>query len=153
MTDILEMRVNNTKVYPQTHMNAIEGFKETGNIIDSGLNGTDYYIKFEDGTMICCLRQVFEGVTFTEPWGALFTSSLLTPRNYPQEFYSDPVNPILPFCSFTLNTHNHSMFLATGNSSEQAYQRPSNFYVLRPDSNDDNPLSVSINALAIGRWK
>ena len=109
-------------------------------IVESGSNSNGNYVKYYDGTMICTKKVSFNH-TFTEPWGALFTTSLIDLGDYAQPFLEVP----------TVNASimsNYSCFIQR--IGDYSATKVGTTYLSRPVNT--NALGY-IAIIAIGKWK
>lgn len=109
-------------------------------IVESGSNSNGNYVKYYDGTMICTKKVSFNH-TFTEPWGALFTTSLIDLGDYAEPFLEVP----------TVNASimsNYSCFIQR--IGDYSATKVGTTYLSRPVNT--NALGY-IAIIAIGKWK
>lgn len=109
-------------------------------IVESGSNSNGNYVKYYDGTMICTKKVSFNH-TFTEPWGALFTTSLIDLGDYAEPFLEVP----------TVNASimsNYSCFIQR--IGDYSKTKVGTTYLARPVNT--NALGY-IAIIAIGKWK
>lgn len=109
-------------------------------IVESGSNSNGDYVKYYDGTMICTKKVSFNH-TFTEPWGALFTTSLIDLGDYAEPFLEVP----------TVNASimsNYSCFIQR--IGDYSKTKVGTTYLARPVNT--NALGY-IAIIAIGKWK
>lgn len=109
-------------------------------IVESGSNSNGNYVKYYDGTMICTKKVSFNH-TFTEPWGSLFTTSLIDLGDYAQPFLEVP----------TVNASimsNYSCFIQR--IGDYSATKVGTTYLSRPVNT--NALGY-IAIIAIGKWK
>ncbi len=109
-------------------------------IVESGSNSNGNYVKYYDGTMICTKKVSFNH-TFTEPWGALFTTSLIDLGDYAEPFLEVP----------TVNASimsNYSCFIQR--IGDYSATKVGTTYLARPVNT--NALGY-IAIIAIGKWK
>lgn len=109
-------------------------------IVESGSNSNGNYIKYYDGTMICTKKVSFNHA-FTEPWGSMFTTSLIDLGDYPVEF-SD-----VPTVTASIMS-NYSCFIQR--IGDYSKSKVGTTYLARPVNT--NALGY-ISIMAIGRWK
>lgn len=116
--------------------------KEKGYIIESGSNFNGNYIKFSDGTMIC-RKSVVVSTKIEKQWGALFESSQLDLGNFPVSFIEKPnlsINKTIGKGSW-LELVEGTTELAIG------------FTYLASAVSSDSNIDVTIDIIAIGKWK
>ena len=140
--------VNGLRANWDEYENHVEDFElhkaESSNkhIAESGSNNDGYYIRFDDGTMICgCRHSVIRSIVAN--WGSGFAHAPVT-ITYPRPFstfpsvgfgYSDP-------------TGANFMAMVAGTFIDKSYCRAS--FVRPPDDVDRERV---ITCIAIGRWK
>ena len=109
-------------------------------VVESGSNANGSYTKFYDGTMICTKKVSFNH-TFTEPWGSMFTTSLIDLGDYPAPFSEVP----------TVNASimsNYSCFIQR--IGDYSATKVGTTYLSRPVNT--NALGY-IAIIAVGKWK
>lgn len=137
--------INNTLTSTSTTQaasaNMVKTLSDTiGNIIESGSNTNGSYIKFSDGTMICCKHMDYGEKAITKQWGSFYESDRLTIGNYPQAFIEIPRIFIMDL--------NYSFIEKELDSITETSW--GNFYSTRPVSSTQR---VVIDCFAIGKWK
>lgn len=129
-------------------------------IAESGSNENGYYIKFDDGTMICVSQKVIKGSDFAELNGSTNVSGIqrsrLNSQPYPATFvecfYSD--FKVLGSTSVAMRSNVIATKLryAVSNlaNSNIEWAQPAIFHISTSIDSNDETLFVFI---AIGRWK
>lgn len=113
----------------------------------SGSNENGYYIKYDDGTLICWNRITYsESVAVTTSSGALYRSNAITPfPNYPYTFIEAPAVSF----EYLSDTGNHFLWIVKANSATAT--APRGIYLFCPTSATCS--DVVLSYIAIGRWK
>lgn len=110
-------------------------------IVESGSNENGNWIKWEDGTMMCC-KQVTFTATCNNQWGSMYESEQIDFGEMPQEFIEIPT-------------------IVTGNLSRTAllegFQQTTNSHfgfnwIMRPVI-DTHSATYEIHLIAFGDWK
>ena len=107
----------------------------------TGSNANGYYIKYEDGTMICYGSKALGSLAITYPWGAWYTSADIK-TSYPVSFVGQPA-------SVSVNMENTTADIAVwlnGLSSNTSFTG----YFSRGQSGTFN---CTMAWMAVGRWK
>lgn len=113
-----------------------------GYVVESGANANGNYIKFSDRTMIC-RKSVVVSTKIEKQWGALFESSQLDLGNFPVSFIEKPnlsINKTIGKGSW-LELVEGTTELAIG------------FTYLASAVSSDSNIDVTIDIIAIGKWK
>lgn len=109
-------------------------------IIDSGSNANGNYIKYYDGTMIC-YKSVTDEVAINTAWYSLYEGTIDL-GDWAEEFISIPNVQVT-------NTSGTGAIIESFNTSPST-TTAGILYLVRPNSYTGN---VTINVLAIGKWK
>ena len=131
--------------------NAVENGAITNyvnSVVESGSNANGNYIKYMDGTMICCQRKSVSTAVATAE-GNLFKSADIQLDNFPVEFYS------VPTVNFTF-TNNTWTLLGIGRGSTDSSTtttNPGKVFIYRSSSTGTGFVTLYINVISIGRWK
>ena len=69
------------------NLNAMQDgiYEDINSVVESGSNENGQYIKFADGTMICCGRKIESTTTWTQ-WGYAINWDATNPVTFPQSF-------------------------------------------------------------------
>jgi len=116
-----------------------------GTIIESDTNQNGTYIKYSDGTLICCKNIAFSSIAITQDTGnVLYTSADLDMGSYPYTFVSKP----------TLNAskvRNYAGFIYNISQETQDFSKIGTvkFGCGRGWSSS----AWGVDIIAIGRWK
>ena len=114
-------------------------------IFESGSNQYGYYIKFGDGTMICC-REISVTLDVSNAWGSLYYGQDATEWTFAKTFSEVPK----VLCSIR-NTSSNSCMQIGYNAPVITKSSYKNIAVARPTANSS--VSVIVTIFAIGRWK
>lgn len=118
------------------------GYEEVSDAIESGSNANGYYVKYNDGTMICT-KSVSETFTSVSQWGALYDTNF-DAGNWAETFISTPiVNASIVSSSGFVEAIRNTSTTAVGSIT---IARPTNI-------SSANPWTVTLNVIGIGRWK
>lgn len=112
-------------------------------IVESGSNQYGTWIKYIDGTMICCGKQQHTSARNTS-WGSLYVTSKITGASYPMTFTS------IKSVALTPEVNSNSVWLIT--SDEGTTSKLPNFYLTSATSTSSSS-TYYINYIAIGTWK
>ena len=131
---VIEDAVDTKKI---TFANLVNPIKD---IVDSGSNSNGSYIRFSDGTMICSkkafISRSFENNTgIREAW------------EFPATFIQDAIvipNATAPGTSEVLPSRIHAKFTGSGATSSAQISTQNTFGIT---------LTISVDVVAIGRWK
>lgn len=112
-------------------------------IIDSGSNQYGTWIKYIDGTMICCGKQSYTGAR-NNAWGSLYATAKITGASFPVAFTT------LKSVNLTAEVSGTSVWAvsATLNSNSTL----PDCYLVSATSTS-NSSTYYINYIAIGTWK
>ena len=118
------------------------GYEEVDDAIESGSNANGYYVKYNDGTMICT-KSVGNTTDTVSSWGALYDTSF-DAGNWAETFISTPiVNATIVSASGFVEGIRNTSTTAVGSIT---IARPTNI-------SSANPWAVTLNVIGIGRWK
>ena len=109
-------------------------------IVESGSNGNGNYIKYYDGTMIC-YKSVTASVAMTTAWGNLYEGKMVL-GNWPTNFISSPNVQITNASGAGAMIESYDTAPTTSSAGA--------IYLARANSRTSD---VTINVLAIGKWK
>lgn len=129
-------------------------YKKYGNgIVDSGTrsfpNGSDRYIKYADGTMICSGRTIFTfGFTIWSAWANAYNSGDLNMVDFPQQFVGIPY-----LVGSVAKASGQWGGWWTGVFTNTTETNPGVVNFLRYTQTDANVAQYGVNYTAIGRWK
>lgn len=122
--------------------NKIEAIPKTTDIVDSGSNANGNWIKYSDGTMICCGEKNLGDVACTSSWGYAYESPVIDFGSYPQTFVEKP--------SLTLQqSYGGTCYPETLSNSTN--EKLGTTWMWRPKS--DTCREVIYSFIAIGKWK
>ena len=109
-------------------------------IVDSGSNANGDYIKYYDGTMICC-KVVSKSVAMTSAWGSLYEREM-TRGDWAETFTARPYMSVFNRSSVGAMIES----VGTGASATSC----GSIYLARATSMTN---TVSVDVIGIGRWK
>lgn len=113
--------------------------------VDYGSNSNGSYTRYKDGTMICT-RSIDKEMSCNNSWGSLFYGYDSTVYKFAQEFISAPKLFLTAFqrlnSSFWLSNYYNTIV-----NKDSFY----NYSIMRATSADT--VALTLNVLAIGRWK
>lgn len=135
--------VNNQTSAGATTMNTFQNNIENAinSVVESGSNTNGNYVKYADGTMICYGSLVVD-ITFNA-WGNIAGGDWDGSFSFPKAFTSTPVLSC---------TNADAMFASPVTRCIASKSAITRISLLRP-SVQSSPLSITINYLAIGKWK
>ena len=114
-------------------------------IVESGSNSNGSWTKYADGTMICT-RSIDKEISCNNSWGSLFYGYDSTVYKFAQEFISAPKLFLTAYqrlnSSFWLSNYYNTIV-----NKDSFY----NYSIMRATSADS--VALTLNVLAIGRWK
>ena len=124
--------------------NSIGDYEEFIKKEETIVNANGTAIKFPDGTMICRNTMTFESVNINNVWGAMYdNATILNLGNFPVAFISKPTvtaNVIKPGANGVIE-----------NIEATTETKVGGCYVMRPTTTTN--VQISINYIAVGRWK
>mgnify|MGYP002588466291 FL=1 len=119
----------------------------TAGIADSGGSAsTGYWVKYDDGTMIC-YKSTTQRPTISNQAGGMYRSAMISLGSFPQTFSGTPrVKPVM--------YHNSGYYLLITESNNYNASSAGEAAVFSPTSitGTSGPL-MDIGYIAIGRWK
>lgn len=125
----------------------LEAILSTSGIADSGGSASaGYWVKFDDGTMIC-YKSSTQRPTISNQAGGMYRSAMISLGSFPQTFSGTPrVKPVM--------YHNSGYFLLITESNNYNASSAGEAAVFSPTSitGTSGPL-MDIGYIAIGRWK
>ena len=125
----------------------LEAILSAKGIADSGGSAsTGYWVKYDDGTMIC-YKSTTQRPTISNQAGGMYRSAMISLGSFPQTFSGSPrVKPVM--------YHNSGYFLLITESNNYNASSAGEAAVFSPTSitGTSGPL-MDIGYIAIGRWK
>ena len=125
----------------------LEAILSTSGIADSGGSAsTGYWVKYDDGTMIC-YKSTTQRPTISNQAGGMYRSAMISLGSFPQTFSGTPrVKPVM--------YHNSGYYLLITESNNYNASSAGEAAVFSPTSitGTSGPL-MDIGYIAIGRWK
>ena len=114
-------------------------------ITESGSNENGYYIKFDDGTMICWGRVIANNITATTPmtYGGYRSAGILL--TFPATFHSSGGVPVVSHYASNSNVIGRVNYASTNFSSAQ--------FVIQTIQAMDTGIELTISFSVVGRWK
>lgn len=117
-------------------------------LIETGKNENANWIKYADGTMICWGVYNIGGIsTGGQQDGSLYYTDIMVERNYGQAFIDKPNLQLIPYTN-TNATLRHIWIAQRHDTAKNSF-----FSEYRIYSPTNASLNVSIEFVAIGRWK
>lgn len=125
----------------------LEAILSAAGIADSGGSAsTGYWVKYDDGTMIC-YKSTTQRPTISNQAGGMYRSAMISLGSFPQTFSGTPrVKPVM--------YHNSGYYLLITESNNYNASSAGEAAVFSPTSitGTSGPL-MDIGYIAIGRWK
>lgn len=115
-------------------------------IIESGSNENGEWIKYADGTMICCQKISTGQCSVSSAWGNLYAYSNTNTNNFPQTFIDIPT---LSIESGNI-TGAYGFWLCDYGNRVVTNSYWKGWALIRPTTGNVNTI---LNVIAVGRWK
>lgn len=112
-------------------------------VVEKGSNTNGKWIKFEDGTMICCKLITGQHVYMTDNWGPIYRSTTTVdggdmPQTFTELYYS----------SISISSNDYDAWII-----RQTESTTSKFGKIHLACAISYDAYVALNCIAIGRWK